>query len=133
MDADAEGTSVEDFAAFYGRVRDPVYRAVLCVTGDRDQAEEAVAEAFARAYARWPASVPPPAWLVRSRPGASPRRAGRRPAGRVGCYVQLVAVRSCRTIRQVTTADNPEGGCLPQAEFFNATRASREDRGVAPA
>jgi RNA polymerase sigma-70 factor (ECF subfamily) len=65
----AEGTGVEDFATFYGRVRDPVYRVVVCVTGDRDQAEEAVAEAFARAYARWDRlghHPNPSAWVART-------------------------------------------------------------------
>jgi RNA polymerase sigma factor (sigma-70 family) len=69
MVAGAERTGVEDFAAFYGRARDPVYRAVLCVTGDPDQTEEAVAEAFARAYARWDRLAHHPnasAWVART-------------------------------------------------------------------
>jgi RNA polymerase sigma factor (sigma-70 family) len=60
---------VEDFASFYERARDPVFRAVLCVTGDRYHAEEAVAEAFARAYARWDRlrrHPNPNAWVART-------------------------------------------------------------------
>jgi RNA polymerase sigma-70 factor (sigma-E family) len=59
----------EDFAEFYERARDGCFRAVLASVGDRHQAEELVAEAFARAWAHWrkvrkhPA---PEAWIVRT-------------------------------------------------------------------
>ena len=59
----------EDFAEFYERSRDGCFRAVLASVGDRHQAEELVAEAFARAWAAWrkvrkhPA---PQAWVVRT-------------------------------------------------------------------
>jgi RNA polymerase sigma factor (sigma-70 family) len=59
-----------DFAEFYRRSRDDCLRTVLIsVGGDQDQAQELVAEAFARACASWrtvskhPA---PAAWVVRT-------------------------------------------------------------------
>ncbi len=42
-----------DFGEFYLSRKDSVLRAVLAATADRTGAEDAVAEAFARAYARW--------------------------------------------------------------------------------
>lgn len=47
---DRVGPAFEDF---YGVRKDAVFRAVLVAVGDRAAAEDAVAEAFARAYARW--------------------------------------------------------------------------------
>jgi RNA polymerase sigma-70 factor (sigma-E family) len=58
-----------DFAEFYASSRDDCLRAVLASTGDREAAEDVVAEAFARAWASWrtvsrhPA---PRAWVVRT-------------------------------------------------------------------
>jgi RNA polymerase sigma factor (sigma-70 family) len=55
-----------DFATFYRLRKDPVYRAVLLAT---KQPEDAVAEAFTKAYSNWarvshhPA---PTAWVIRS-------------------------------------------------------------------
>jgi RNA polymerase sigma-70 factor (ECF subfamily) len=57
------------FAEFYEGARDDCLRAVFASVGDRQAAEELVAEAFARAWARWrtvsqhPA---PRAWVVRT-------------------------------------------------------------------
>lgn len=57
------------FAEFYQAARDNCLRAVAASTGDRDAAEDLVAEAFARAWAAWrtvgrhPA---PQAWVVRT-------------------------------------------------------------------
>ena len=57
------------FAEFYRASRDSCLRAVAASTGDRDAAEDLVAEAFARAWAAWrtvgrhPA---PQAWVVRT-------------------------------------------------------------------
>jgi RNA polymerase sigma-70 factor (ECF subfamily) len=45
--------SGSDFAAFYAAHRDGVYRAVVLATRSPDRAQDAVAEAFARALARW--------------------------------------------------------------------------------
>jgi RNA polymerase sigma-70 factor (ECF subfamily) len=58
-----------DFAEFYQNCRDECLRTVLVIVGDRDNAQELVAEAFARACASWrtvsrhPA---PAAWVVRT-------------------------------------------------------------------
>jgi RNA polymerase sigma factor (sigma-70 family) len=56
---------VDSFAAFYEQAKDPVYRAVLAVTGNRVRAEDATAEAFAEALARWEE--------LRGHPDANPR------------------------------------------------------------
>jgi DNA-directed RNA polymerase specialized sigma24 family protein len=58
-----------DFAGFYRAARDDCFRTVLVSVGDRDTAQDLVAEAFARAWASWrtvsrhPA---PAAWVVRT-------------------------------------------------------------------
>ena len=63
------GTQRLDFAEFYGSFRDDCLRTVLVIVGDQDNAQELVAEAFARACASWrtvsrhPA---PAAWVVRT-------------------------------------------------------------------
>jgi RNA polymerase sigma-70 factor (sigma-E family) len=57
------------FAEFYRAAKDDCLRTVVASTGDREAAEDAVAEAFARAWAGWrtvrqhPA---PRAWVVRT-------------------------------------------------------------------
>ncbi|MGH9252610.1 MAG: sigma-70 family RNA polymerase sigma factor [Acidimicrobiales bacterium] len=58
----------DDFADWYSALGPRVLRAVTVTVGDRDLAEEATAEAFARALARWPAPTTfdsPVAWLHR--------------------------------------------------------------------
>jgi RNA polymerase sigma-70 factor (ECF subfamily) len=61
--------AMDDFADFYATRKDAVLRAVTAATGDRPGAEDAVAEAFTRAYVRW-AQVAlhpsPTAWVVRT-------------------------------------------------------------------
>lgn len=63
------GASRPDFAEFYRRSKDECLFTVLVSVGDRDTAQDLVAEAFARAWARWrtvsrhPA---PAAWVVRT-------------------------------------------------------------------
>ena len=63
------GTQRLDFAEFYRSSRDDCLRTVVVIVGDRDSAQELVAEAFARACASWrtvsrhPA---PAAWVVRT-------------------------------------------------------------------
>jgi RNA polymerase sigma-70 factor (sigma-E family) len=58
-----------DFHEFYHANRDACLRSVLASVGDRDLAEDLVAEAFSRAWVSWrtvsrhPA---PPAWVVRT-------------------------------------------------------------------
>ena len=58
-----------DFADFYASSRDDCLRAVFASVGDRQEAEDLVAEAFAKAWARW-ATVTrhpaPRAWVVRT-------------------------------------------------------------------
>jgi RNA polymerase sigma factor (sigma-70 family) len=60
---------MDDFAEFYSVRKDAVLRAVLVVTGSRGTAEDAVAEAFTRACARWGVvreHPNPTAWVVRT-------------------------------------------------------------------
>lgn len=58
-----------DFADFYASARDDCLRAVFASVGDRQEAEDLAAEAFAKAWARW-ATVrrhpAPRAWVVRT-------------------------------------------------------------------
>ncbi len=60
---------MDDFAGFYLATKDAVFRAVLAAGGRRADAEDAVAEAYTRAYARWPvvqAHPTPKAWVLRT-------------------------------------------------------------------
>ena len=63
------GYEQSEFAEFYETSRDPCLRAVTASVGDRQLAEDLVAEAFARAWVAWrkvsqhPA---PRAWVVRT-------------------------------------------------------------------
>src|SRR5262245_9056044 len=60
---------MEDFPQFFAATRHDVFRAVYAATGPRAGAEDAVAEAYARAYARWGtvATHPnPTAWVLRT-------------------------------------------------------------------
>jgi RNA polymerase sigma-70 factor (ECF subfamily) len=62
-------TPEESFAEFYAARRDPCLRALVAGGTDRASAEEAVAEAFARAWASWPKvsrHPAPSAWVVRT-------------------------------------------------------------------
>jgi RNA polymerase sigma-70 factor (ECF subfamily) len=58
-----------DFAEFFAETRDGAFRTMLAATGNRHGAEDAIAEAYARAYANWStvASHPnPTAWVLRT-------------------------------------------------------------------
>lgn len=60
---------MDDFGEFYAARKDPVLRALLVTVGDRATAEDAAAEAFARAYARWSrvrGHPNPTAWVLRT-------------------------------------------------------------------
>ena len=63
------GANRPDFAEFYRRSKDECLFTVMVSVGDQDMAQDLVAEAFARAWARWrtvgrhPA---PAAWVVRT-------------------------------------------------------------------
>lgn len=60
---------MDDFGEFYAARKDAVYRAVLVATRGQPGAEDAVAEAFTRAYARWEvvrAHPNPTAWVLRT-------------------------------------------------------------------
>ena len=75
------GAQQRDFAEFYREAKDECLFAVLVSVGDRDTAQDLVAEAFARAWAAWrtvsrhPA---PAAWVVRTALNASISRWRRR-------------------------------------------------------
>ena len=75
------GTQREDFAEFYRGAKNECLFTVLVSVGDRDTAQELVAEAFARAWASWrtvskhPA---PKAWVVRAALNANISRWRRR-------------------------------------------------------
>jgi RNA polymerase sigma-70 factor (sigma-E family) len=59
----------DEFADFYRASRDSCLRAVTAVTGDRELAEELLAEAFARAWMSWGkvrGYAAPRAWVVRA-------------------------------------------------------------------
>ena len=70
-----------DFAEFYREVKDDCLLAVVVSTGERDTAQDLVAEAFARAWASWPAvsrHPAPAAWVVRTALNAGVSRWRRR-------------------------------------------------------
>lgn len=59
----------EEFTAFYAAAKDGCLRALVASGTDRPAAEEAVAEAFARAWASWPRvrrHPAPSAWVIRT-------------------------------------------------------------------
>lgn len=60
---------MQDFPSFFAATRHDVFRAVYAATGTRAGAEDAVAEAYARAYAHWATVGPHPnprAWVLRT-------------------------------------------------------------------
>jgi RNA polymerase sigma factor (sigma-70 family) len=60
---------MDDFGEFYGARKDAVLRAVTVASGGAAGAEDAVAEAFTRAYGRWAvlcAHPNPTAWVIRT-------------------------------------------------------------------
>jgi DNA-directed RNA polymerase specialized sigma24 family protein len=70
-----------DFAEFYREAKDECLFTVLVSVGDRDLAQELVAEAFARAWASWrtvSGHPAPRAWVVRTALNANVSRWRRR-------------------------------------------------------
>jgi RNA polymerase sigma-70 factor (ECF subfamily) len=60
------GNECRDFASFYEAEREPMARTLLVIGGDAEAARDAVAEAFSRAYERWPrvaAMASPMGWV----------------------------------------------------------------------
>jgi RNA polymerase sigma-70 factor (ECF subfamily) len=60
---------VDDFAEFFAATRNTALRTVLAATGSRAAAEDALAEAYARAYLRWAKlreHPQPTAWILRT-------------------------------------------------------------------
>jgi RNA polymerase sigma factor (sigma-70 family) len=75
------GAQRTDFAEFYREAKDECLFAVLVSVGDRDTAQDLVAEAFARAWASWPKvsrHPAPVAWVVRTALNAGVSRWRRR-------------------------------------------------------
>lgn len=65
---DVNAVHEADFAAWYSALWPKVLRAVIVSVGDPHLAEEVTAEAFARAYAKWPEATElasPEGWLHR--------------------------------------------------------------------
>jgi RNA polymerase sigma-70 factor (ECF subfamily) len=63
------GHEQDEFAEFYRASRDSCLRAVTAIVGDRQVAEDLVAEAFARAWTSWGKvrrHAAPRAWVVRT-------------------------------------------------------------------
>ena len=70
-----------DFAEFYREAKDECLFTVLVSVGDREVAQDLVAEAFARAWASWPTvsrHPAPAAWVVRTALNAGVSRWRRR-------------------------------------------------------
>ncbi len=75
------GTHRSDFAEFYRAAKDECLFAVLVSVGDRDTAQDLLAEAFAKAWASWPkvsTHPAPAAWVVRTALNAGVSRWRRR-------------------------------------------------------
>jgi RNA polymerase sigma factor (sigma-70 family) len=75
------GTQRPDFAEFYRAAKDECLFAVLVSVGDKDTAQDLVAEAFARAWASWQSvsrHPAPAAWVVRTALNAGVSRWRRR-------------------------------------------------------
>jgi RNA polymerase sigma-70 factor (ECF subfamily) len=103
------GTQRPDFAEFYRTSKDECLFTVLLSVGDKDTAQDLVAEAFARAWASWrtvsrhPA---PAAWVVRTALNANISRWRRRR--------REVPVPDPAVIADVVYADSPGGPVDPR-------------------
>jgi RNA polymerase sigma-70 factor (sigma-E family) len=103
------GTQRPDFTEFYRRRKDECLFTVLLSVGDKDTAQDLVAEAFARAWASWrtvsrhPA---PAAWVVRTALNANISRWRRRR--------REVPIPDPAAIADLAGADGPGGPVDPQ-------------------
>jgi RNA polymerase sigma-70 factor (sigma-E family) len=103
------GTQRPDFAEFYRRSKDECLFTVLLSVGDKDTAQDLVAEAFARAWASWrtvsrhPA---PAAWVVRTALNANISRWRRRR--------REVPIPDPAAIADLASPDGPSGPVDPR-------------------
>jgi RNA polymerase sigma factor (sigma-70 family) len=101
------GTQRPGFAEFYREAKDECLFAVLVSVGDRDTAQDLVAEAFARAWASWPAvsrHPAPAAWVVRTALNAGVSRWRR--------HRREVAVPDLALVADRPTAGGAADGCV---------------------
>lgn len=96
------GSPRQEFTDFYARCKDECLVTVLVTVGDRETAQELVAEAFARAWASWSkvARHPAPeAWVVRTALNAGVSRWRRRR--------REITVADAATVPHATTPPGP--------------------------
>jgi DNA-directed RNA polymerase specialized sigma24 family protein len=101
------GTQRPDFVEFYREAKDECLFAVLVSVGDRDTAQDLVAEAFARAWASWPKvsrHPAPAAWVVRTALNAGVSRWRRRR--------REVPVPDLALVADLPAAGGAAGGCV---------------------
>ena len=120
------GTQRPDFAEFYRRAKDECLFTVLLSVGDKDAAQDLVAEAFARAWASWrtvsrhPA---PAAWVVRTALNANISRWRRRR--------REVPIPDPAAIADLASNDGPGGAVDPQIMAALLRLPSRQRQVVA--
>jgi DNA-directed RNA polymerase specialized sigma24 family protein len=110
------GTQRMDFAEFYREAKDDCVRAVLVSVGDRDTAQELVAEAFARAWASWrtvSGHPAPRAWVVRTVLNASVSEAKGRADRAALSRAPATAGRAGREAVVPGSGDNGSGNWSP--------------------
>jgi RNA polymerase sigma-70 factor (ECF subfamily) len=115
-----------DFAEFYRAAKDECLLAVLVSVGDRDTAQDLVAEAFARAWASWPtvsAHPAPAAWVVRTALNAGVSRWRRRR--------REVPVADLAIVADRPAGDAAGGGLVPRIMAALARLPERQRQVVA--
>ena len=114
-----------DFAEFYRGAKDECLLAVSVSTGDRDTAQDLVAEAFARAWASWPKvsrHPAPAAWVVRTALNAGVSRWRRRR--------REVPVPDLAVVADRTAAGEAAGGCVDRGIMAALLRLPARQRQV---
>jgi len=114
-----------DFAEFYREVKDDCLLAVVVSTGERDTAQDLVAEAFARAWASWPSvsrHPAPAAWVVRTALNAGVSRWRRRR--------REVAVPDLALIADRPAGGEAAGGCVDPGIMAALLRLPERQRQV---